>query len=205
MLYTPVPGTPLYAEMQAAGRLDEATDLADTHGQHQFNFEHAAISREDSKRWLDHAFRRDYEVNGPSLFRLMRTSFNGWKRYHDDPDPRVRARMAHEGVQLATGYVASLWAMARYLRREQSPVADDVEALVREMTRAFGAKARLATALGGPALLWATRREARRFPNGRPMEPQTFVERRNWEALAEAPREAPVAAAARAAARAAAL
>ncbi len=205
MLYTPVPGTPLYEEIREAGRLHEDADLADIHGQHRFNFAHAAISRDDSKRWLDHAFRRDYEVNGPSLFRLMRTSFNGWKRYHDDADPRVRARLAHEGFQLATGYTASLWAMARYLRREQSPVAAEVDALVREMTRAFGVKARLAKALGGPALLWTTRREARRFPNGRSMEPRTFVERRNWDVPAEAPREAPIAAAARAAARAAAL
>lgn len=205
MLYTPVPGTPLHAEMRAAGRLDEGADLADIHGQFKFNFEHAAISRDDSKRWLDFAFRHDYEVNGPSLFRLMRTSFNGWKRYHDDADPRVRARMAEEGAQLATGYAASLWAMARYLRREGSAVADEVTALARDVTRAFGVKARLAAALGGPAMLWATRREARRFPQGRPMEPQTFVERRRCDAPAQAMRQAPIAAAARAAARAAAL
>lgn len=205
MLYTPVPGTPLYAEMQAAGRLDPASDLADIHGQHAFNFQHVAISRDDSKRWLDFAFRRDYEVNGPSLFRLMRTSFNGWKRYHDDADPRVRARIAQEGLQLATGYAASLWAIARYLRREGSAVAAEADALVREMKQALGWRARLAAALGGPALLWTTRREARRFPNGRPMEPRTFLERRNWDAPAEAAREAPMVAAARAAARAAAL
>ena len=65
MLYTPVPGTPLYAEMEQQGRLLEGIDLADIHGQFKFNFEHAAISREDSKDFLDWAFLRDFEKNGP--------------------------------------------------------------------------------------------------------------------------------------------
>src|ERR1039457_6532726 len=39
MLYTPVPGTPLYQEMQAQHRLIDV-DLADIHGQHKFNFQH---------------------------------------------------------------------------------------------------------------------------------------------------------------------
>jgi hypothetical protein len=55
MLYTPVPGTPLYSEIKAAGRLLDV-DLADIHGQHKFNFEHAAISRDDSKKFLDYAW-----------------------------------------------------------------------------------------------------------------------------------------------------
>ena len=57
MLYTPVPGTPLYREVKAEGRLLEDVDLADIHGQHKFNFTHAAISRDESKTFLDRAFR----------------------------------------------------------------------------------------------------------------------------------------------------
>ena len=49
MLYTPVPGTPLYQEMAEQGRLLTDIDSADIHGQFKFNFRHAAISREDSK------------------------------------------------------------------------------------------------------------------------------------------------------------
>ena len=74
MLYTPVPGTPLFAEMTEAGRMLEGVNLADIHGQHRFNFRHAAISREDSKRFLDSAFRRDFERNGPSIYRICRTT-----------------------------------------------------------------------------------------------------------------------------------
>ena len=55
MLYTPVPGTPLYREVEAQGRLLGGVDLADIHGQFTFNFQHAAISRDDSKTFLDRA------------------------------------------------------------------------------------------------------------------------------------------------------
>ena len=37
MLYTPVPGTPLYQEMADQGRLLKDVDLADIHGQYKFN------------------------------------------------------------------------------------------------------------------------------------------------------------------------
>jgi radical SAM superfamily enzyme YgiQ (UPF0313 family) len=53
MLYTPVPGTPLYQQMSDEGRLLRDVDYADVHGQFKFNFKHAAISRDDSKRFLD--------------------------------------------------------------------------------------------------------------------------------------------------------
>ena len=68
MLYTPVPGTPLYQEMEEQDRMVSGVDLADIHGQDKFNFQHAAISREQSKQFLDFAFRRDFERNGPSLY-----------------------------------------------------------------------------------------------------------------------------------------
>jgi hypothetical protein len=61
MLYTPVPGTPLYKEIEREGRLLADVDLADIHGQYKFNFRHGHIPRDLSKPLLDSAFRRDYE------------------------------------------------------------------------------------------------------------------------------------------------
>ena len=115
MLYTPVPGTPLYREMAGQGRLLEGVDLADIHGQDRFNFQHAAISQEESHAFLEDAFRSDFERNGPSLFRICRTTFQGWKRYKNHPDARVRRRIRHDGASLRA-YAAVLWAMERRLR-----------------------------------------------------------------------------------------
>jgi hypothetical protein len=180
MLYTPVPGTPLHEDMTAAGKMLEGVDLADIHGQYRFNFRHDAISRDDSQSLLDWAFRLDYERNGPSLYRLMRTSFNGWRRYHDHPDARVRQRVAQEASEFRTGYGAALWAMERFFQDGNREVSGRIRALRKEVEREFGLACRALDAALGPLLLWTTRREARRFPRGRRLEPRTFVERRNW-------------------------
>src|ERR1041385_6805680 len=128
MLYTPVPGTPLHAEMEKQGRLLPEVQLADIHGQHKFNFRHSSISREDSKQFLDAAFRRDFERSGPSLYRICSTTLQGWKRYKDDADLRVRARFEWEVRSLKGAYGALLWAMERRLRKTNSAVAAQVRA-----------------------------------------------------------------------------
>jgi radical SAM superfamily enzyme YgiQ (UPF0313 family) len=180
MLYTPVPGTPLYAEMVKEGRMLD-TEMADIHGQWKFNFRHAAISRDQSKEFLDYAFRRDFERNGPSIFRITRTIMAGWQRYKNDPDPRVRARFEFEARSLPIGYAAALYAMEKTLRKTNEPVARRVHALRMELGREFGLGSRLLTQLIGPIVTWTTRREARRLAAGKTYEPDTVIERRNWE------------------------
>jgi radical SAM superfamily enzyme YgiQ (UPF0313 family) len=185
MLYTPVPGTPLYKQVQAEGRLLDV-DLADIHGQFQFNFQHPAISQEDSERFLNYAFQRDFDVNGPSIFRMSRTSFSGWQRYHNHPDPRVRARFARDGRMLRYFYSGALWAMERKLGKSNPAVTAKIHAFREELERALGPKAALAASLVGPALLWTSNREERRLKHGQTYEPPTFVERTNWGAVGQA-------------------
>ena len=181
MLYTPVPGTPLYRQMQSEGRLLEDVDPADIHGQYKFNFRHAAISRDDSKRFLDLAFRLDFERNGPSLYRMSRTMLQGWKRYKDHPDPRVRERFAREVKKLSTAYEAALWAMERQFRKINREVSDQIQSLRQEIKREFPIVSRLTTATLGPILLWSSRREERKLAAGRTYEPPTFIQRSNWD------------------------
>jgi radical SAM superfamily enzyme YgiQ (UPF0313 family) len=180
MLYTPVPGTPLYQEMSEQGRMLRDVNLADIHGQHKFNFRHAAISRDDSKRFLDWAFWRDFEQNGPSLYRMCETMLQGWQRYKDYPDTRVRERFAREAVKLRTAYSAALWAMEKQFRPVNRKVSDEIGVLRHEVEKEFGIVARISSRLGGPALLLTTRREERRLAAGQTYEPPTFLERSNW-------------------------
>jgi len=179
MLYTPVPGTPLYQEMADQGRLLNV-DPADIHGQYKFNFRHAALSRDDSKHFLDWAFQRDFERNGPSLYRMCRTLLEGWKRYRDYPEARVRERFAREGLKLRTAYSAALWVMERHLRKVNWSVSEQIRALRAEVESEFGRTARWAARVAGPVLLWTTRREERRLAAGWTYEPPTILERRNW-------------------------
>ena len=180
MLYTPVPGTPLYHQIKREGRLDEAMDFADIHGQYKFNFRHAAISRDDSKRFLDWAFWRDFERNGPSLYRMSRTMLQGWKRYKHSSDLRVRERFAREVGKLSTAYNAALWAMEKEFRKVNRKVSDDIRALRKEVEAEFGITSRLSRLALGPFLQWTTRREERRLASGWTYEPPTVVERTNW-------------------------
>lgn len=180
MLYTPIPGTPLYREVEADGRLLDNVDLADIHGQYKFNFRHAAIERDDSKRLLDRAFRRDFDVNGPSLYRLMDGMFTSWRRYQDDEDARVRQRVRAEAARLASGYGAALWAMEKYLRASNAAMSERIRDLRLRIERDIGGLSPLIDRTMGPLLLWSARREARLGPAGRTLEPRTFVDRRNW-------------------------
>jgi len=179
MLYTPVPGTPLFEQMTEEGRMLEV-DLADIHGQYKFNFQHAHISRDDSKKYLDWAFLRDFERNGPSVYRICHTMLQGWKRYKDCKDLRVRARFQWEGKQLKSAYAASLWAMEKRLKHANEQVSQRIRGLRKDVEKEFGLAARSARTFLGPVLLWASKREEKRLARGKTYEPPTIVERRNW-------------------------
>jgi len=179
MLYTPVPGTPLYQQIVSEGRLLDV-DYADIHGQFKFNFQHAAISRDDSKRFLDWAFWRDFELNGPSLYRIARTLLTGWKRYKDWPDARVRERFAHEMGRLSGIYSSALWAMEKQFRKVNAGVSEQIRALRLEFRKESGFVSRMVPSVLGPVFLWTTRREEKRLARGKTYEPPTILERRNW-------------------------
>ena len=181
MLYTPMPGTALHAQIAAEGRLLSDVDLADTHGQFKFNFRHPAINRDESKALIDRAFRLDFERNGPSLFRLMQTMMGRWQRYRADVDPRVRARVAVAATQLRGGYGAALWAMERYLRSTNSPVSERIRTLRLATEREFGFVTTAVNRTLGPLLHWSSRREGAKYPHGRPREPRTFIDRRELD------------------------
>jgi radical SAM superfamily enzyme YgiQ (UPF0313 family) len=179
MLYTPVPGTPLYQQIQREGRLVKG-DLADIHGQFQFNFSHKAISREQSTEFLNGAFERDFELNGPSLFRVCRTTLQGWKRYKNHPDQRIRRRFRHEAMALRWSYSGLLWAMERLLRPANQRAAEQIRKLRDELRREFGLVSVLSKWLLGPLMLAAAKREEQRLAEGVTYEPTTIIERSNW-------------------------
>ena len=180
MLYTPVTGTPLYQQMSEEGRLLDDVDFADIHGQFKFNFKHAAISRDDSKSFLDRAFRRDFERNGPSLYRMCQTMLQGWMRYKDYPDARVRERFERQRNKLRSAYNAALWAMERDFRKINESVSEQIHGLRRDVQKEFPVISRVSAVVLGPVLLWASRREEKRLAAGRTYEPPVFLERTNW-------------------------
>lgn len=179
MLYTPVPGTPLYQEMTEQGRMLDI-DPADIHGQFKFNFLHAAISRDDSKQFLDWAFWRDFERNGPSVYRICQTMLQGWKRYRDYPDARVRERFDREMKKVSSAYNAALWVMEREFETINRDVVQQIRSVRKEIEKEFPLVARITRSFLGPILLWSSRREEKRLASGQTYEPPTILQRTHW-------------------------
>lgn len=178
MLYTPIPGTPLHAELSAAGRLKDESefDQSDIHGQAILNYRHPSLNDEQTAEIMLRAFDRDFQINGPSTVRIVRTTLAGWRRHKHHPDPCVRDRFAWEVRELSTTFSAVLGAAKLYYRRDSAMHAK-MSALLRELHAEFGWKSRLWSAVAGRWLLGRIRKEEKRLAAGFSHEPPTFYER----------------------------
>ena len=178
MLYTPIPGTPLYAELSAKGLMKDESEyhLSDIHGQSILNYRHPCLNDEQTAEFMIRAFDRDFQVNGPSTVRIVRTTLAGWRRHKNHPDPRVRARFAWE-VRELTGTFSAVVGGAKLYYRNNPTMYAKMSALVRELHTEFGWKSRLATAIGGRWVLRQLHKEEKRLAAGFSYEPPTFYER----------------------------
>jgi len=177
MLYTPLPGTPLYADLSARGWMKNESEcnLADVHGQSLFNYRHPHIHGSLETEFIVRAFQRDFEVNGPSVVRMARTLLAGWKRHKDHPSPRVRRRFARVARDLSTVYPAVV-AAARLYYRDNPTLCVKMETILSDLHSEFGLTSRLYAAVAGRYVYWKMRREEKRLARGWTYEPPTFYE-----------------------------
>lgn len=178
MLYTPIPGTPLYTEIEAKGLIKDEAECnpADIHGQSILNYRHPFLNDKQTAEFMLRAFNRDFQINGPSVVRIVRTTLAGWQRYKNHPDPRVRDRFIWESRELATKFSALVGASVWYYRNNPTMYAKML-CLLGELHNEFGWKSWLASVLGGRWLLHKIYKEEKRLANGFSYEPQTFYER----------------------------
>ncbi len=167
MLYTPIPGTPLYEQHKKDGTLlgEDERPSADNHGQHRFNFSHEHIKDGRETEYLRNAFNQDFEVNGPSLARMIRTMLAGWKRYKNHPDPCIRARLKWEIKYLKTIYGAAVWAMKRWYKDDQR-MHDKIGSILSDIYKEFGWKTRIIAPLLGLYAYFAIKREHKKLASG---------------------------------------
>jgi radical SAM superfamily enzyme YgiQ (UPF0313 family) len=186
MLYTANPGTPLYEQLKNAGRLLPAGEFAhaDSHGQYRFNHHHQHITDHQEEQLLLSAFKRDFEMNGPSLYRMMRTLLMGWQRYKNHADARIRERYAREVKPLRSTYAGGIWAMARWYRRD-GRMSRKMVKLLDSLYEAFGMKIRIVAPLFGRYIYAAMKKEEKRLANGWSLEPATFFQGQPVVAISE--------------------
>ncbi len=177
MLYTPVPGTPLYEEHRKAGTLidPEGIQLSDAHGQLKFMHRHPNLAQGEESGFLLQAFQRDFEVNGPSVLRMARTLLRGWKRYGKCEDRRVRERFRRESRLLPIQYAAAVAGARRWFRKDPE-LRGKLDDLLREIKQEFGIRARVAAGFGRFWVYRLLKAEERRLQNGFILEPPTFRE-----------------------------
>ena len=178
MLYTPIPGTPLHAELTAQGRMKDPQSYhpGDIHGQLILNYRHPHIPEGQEGEMMLRAFNRDFERNGPSTMRIVRTTLAGWRRYKNHPDQRIRRRYAFEARELATTFSAAVGGAVRYYRNNPEMHAK-LSAVLADLHREFGWKSRLFSAVGSWYVLWKLRREEKRLASGWTYEPPTYYEK----------------------------
>jgi radical SAM superfamily enzyme YgiQ (UPF0313 family) len=176
MLYTPIPGTPLHERHQREGSLlpEEQFPIADTHGQYRFNYRHPHFKNGEEGAFLLDAFRRDLEVNGPSLLRLIRVLLNGWQK-NKLHSQRVRKRLAWESAPLRSTYAGAVWAMKRHY--DLNPLLRERAArLLEDLYAEFGWRTRLTAPLIGRYAFRSLKKEEARLAAGLSYEPSSFCE-----------------------------
>jgi radical SAM superfamily enzyme YgiQ (UPF0313 family) len=178
MLYTANHGTPLHAQLKKKGTLlpPEKFKISDSHGQFRFNHIHPHIPAGDEEKLLLNAFEQDFKTNGPSLFRLIRTTLKGWKRYQTYPDKRVRNRYLQEVKPLRSMYAGAIWAMKKWYRQEKD-LHQQLDDLLRDIYNTLGLQPRLVAPLVGRYVYWTMKKEEKRMASGWTLEPKTFLEK----------------------------
>jgi radical SAM superfamily enzyme YgiQ (UPF0313 family) len=185
MLYTANHGTPLHAQLKKKGLMLPQEDfrISDSHGQFRFNYRHPHIPAGDEGKLLLNAFEQDFETNGPSLFRLIRTTLKGWQRYQTCPDRRVYKRYLEVVKPLRNLYAGAVWAMKKWYQQDQG-LYQKLDDLLQDIYNTLGLQPRLLAPLVGRYVYWTMKKEEKRMAAGWTLEPETVLEK-NQAALEE--------------------
>jgi hypothetical protein len=79
MLLTPEPVTALYRSHKRRGTLREDLPFEEWHGQKHLSFIHPEFPGNSAQRWIESAFREDFVVNSSSMYRVVETSYKGYR------------------------------------------------------------------------------------------------------------------------------
>ncbi len=83
MLFTPLPVTALYKRLMKKGLIKEDLPFEEWHGQKMLNWNHPAFPGDTAEQFLGHAFRKEYEVNSSTLYRVIETATMGYEKLRD--------------------------------------------------------------------------------------------------------------------------
>jgi hypothetical protein len=88
----PIPGTKLYDDYEKQGKVIKDIPYESQHGQGKIWFHHDHFSRDESEDFLYLAFEIDYNRNGASMLRAIKTTLGGYLYCKKHKDERIRKR-----------------------------------------------------------------------------------------------------------------
>jgi radical SAM superfamily enzyme YgiQ (UPF0313 family) len=178
MLYIAMPGTPLWKQMKSEQRLKENFPWADIHGQHVQNWHHSFLSDAVISEKLDFAFKRDFEVLGPSILRMFQTQIDGYRNTADWDHELVQMRREMTRKKFPF-YAMLLDGMSRDLKRIGNVTHEQARILRDYVIKECGWKGKLAATFGGPYVAHRLKKEQRRHDRsvelGQAPEPSCLV------------------------------
>lgn len=89
----PLPGTRLYREYEAAGKLIPGIPWPKQHGQDQIWFRHPHFTLSETAGYLRDAFVRKYLAHGPGVLNMAMTAVKGYLRVRGEITERQKSRL----------------------------------------------------------------------------------------------------------------
>jgi hypothetical protein len=173
MLLTPLPTTGLYQSHKERGLLRDDLAWEDWHGQKELSYVHPHFPGDAPERWINRAFRQEYEHNGSSMLRVVQTSLRGYERLAamEDRDACLDLRK-RSLMKRARVWGCMLPAVARHAVNDAERRA--AEALDRRIRRVLPLKAK-ERAMRAAVLVLAARWKLRLAIKGDAIQPATIV------------------------------
>lgn len=95
MLFTPLPVTALYKRHKKMGLLRMDLPFEEWHGQKHLNWRHPAFPGDLPEQFLNGAFRKEYEINSSTIYRVVETAVRGYQTLSvlRDDSPIMQSRL----------------------------------------------------------------------------------------------------------------
>jgi hypothetical protein len=148
--------------MKAEQRLKDNFPWADIHGQHVQNWHHPHLTDAVISEKIDHAFKRDFEVLGPSVLRMIQTQFDGYRNTADWDHELVQMRREMMRKKLPF-YTMLVEAMRRDLKRIGNATHEQARELRDGLIKECGWKGKFAAMVGGPYVAHRLKAEQRSY------------------------------------------
>jgi len=176
MLLTPLPVTALYNDHKKRGLLRKDLPFEEWHGQKMMSWNHPNFPGDEPEKWMEAAFKKDYEVNSSSMYRMIETCTRGYETFSamTKVDDCIKAQI--EGRrQSMIQYSMMLPTIAKYaVNEKEKEKAIALQARIQNLARGSLGPIHKLGCIGvkACAAAWKTRLKLR----GEAIQPKTIVE-----------------------------